>query len=148
MVIFPNFTSTEMAGEHVWNTFRWPLREASAMRPNPLPVDYHGLCSSFDLGVATQYAQNSNIPKMVQVIVFVMVVNNVAELGLVSKLFMECIVGYAEAELGPHRVLAEKHRSQAKESPGFVAGEPTYEPCVLEWSCGRLGLKRCPSRIK
>ncbi|KAJ8436718.1 hypothetical protein Cgig2_027389 [Carnegiea gigantea] len=60
MVCFPNFTSTKMAAEYIRDTFWWPLREASARCPNPLPADHHGLCPSFDLGVATQYAQNSN----------------------------------------------------------------------------------------
>ncbi|KAJ8424397.1 hypothetical protein Cgig2_006319 [Carnegiea gigantea] len=85
-------SGTEMAAEYARATFRWPLREASALRPNSLSVDYHSLCPSFDLGMATQYAQHSNIPEMVQAIFYAMVVNDVAELGLVSRLSMECMI--------------------------------------------------------
>ncbi|KAJ8420923.1 hypothetical protein Cgig2_018954 [Carnegiea gigantea] len=83
---------TEMAVKYVRGTFRWPLREASALRPNPLPADYHDLCPSFNLGVATQYAQNSNIPVMVQAIFYAMVVNDAVELGVTSRLSMECMM--------------------------------------------------------
>ncbi|KAJ8428791.1 hypothetical protein Cgig2_009976 [Carnegiea gigantea] len=50
--------------------------------PRPLPEDHLILCLSFDLGVATRYAQDSNIPEMVQVIFYGMVVNEVAEWGI------------------------------------------------------------------
>jgi len=92
MVCFLNFTSIEMAAEYVQDTFWWPLREASAVRPNPLTADYDVLYPSFELGVATQHAQNSNIHEMVQVIFYAMVVNDVAKLGLMSKLSTECMM--------------------------------------------------------
>jgi len=81
MILFLNFTSTEMAAEYVQDTFRWPLRECSALR---LPEVHHGLYSGFDLGVATPFVHNSNIPDMVQAFFYAMVLNNVAELGLAS----------------------------------------------------------------
>ncbi|KAJ8429877.1 hypothetical protein Cgig2_006777 [Carnegiea gigantea] len=52
IILFQNFTSTEIAAEYIRDSFRWPLREASALRLNPLSTDYHGHCSGFDLGVA------------------------------------------------------------------------------------------------
>jgi len=60
--------------------------------PEPLLTDYHSLCPGFDFGVATQYAQNSNIPEMMQAIFYAMVVNDVAELGLTSRLSIECMM--------------------------------------------------------
>ncbi|KAJ8425255.1 hypothetical protein Cgig2_015862 [Carnegiea gigantea] len=86
MILFPNFTGTEQAAEYVWDTLRWPLRESSALCPNPLPKDYHGLCLGFDLGVATQYAHNFNIPEMVQAIFYAMVLNDAVELGLSCRI--------------------------------------------------------------
>jgi len=65
MVHFLNFTSIEMAAEYVWKTFRWPRRETSAQRPKPLPRDHLVFFLSFDLGVATWHAQDSNITEMV-----------------------------------------------------------------------------------
>ena len=53
--------------------------ETSAQRPRPLPEDHLILWPSFDLGVATQYAEDSKIPEMVQAIFYAMVVNEVAE---------------------------------------------------------------------
>ncbi|KAJ8438389.1 hypothetical protein Cgig2_006307 [Carnegiea gigantea] len=75
MVHFSNFTSTEMGVEYVRETFRWLLRETSAQCPRPLPEDHLILCPRFGLGMATQYAQDSNIPEMVQTIFYAMVVN-------------------------------------------------------------------------
>ncbi|KAJ8419706.1 hypothetical protein Cgig2_012093 [Carnegiea gigantea] len=79
-------------GENVRDTFCWPLRESSALWPNPLLEDYHGLYPGFNLGVATQHAHNSNIPEMVQAIFYAMVLNDVVDLGLVSRLSMDCII--------------------------------------------------------
>ncbi|KAJ8429207.1 hypothetical protein Cgig2_012335 [Carnegiea gigantea] len=62
MVHFSNFTSTEMAAEYT-----------SAQHPRPLPKDHLILCLSFDLGVATQYAQDSNTFEMVWTIYYAMV---------------------------------------------------------------------------
>ncbi|KAJ8419943.1 LOW QUALITY PROTEIN: hypothetical protein Cgig2_020753 [Carnegiea gigantea] len=83
---------TELVVEYVRDTFWWLLREASALRPNLLPMDYHGRCPGFYLGVTTQYAQNSNIPEMVQAIFYAMVMNDTAELGLTSRLSTECMM--------------------------------------------------------
>ncbi|KAJ8437079.1 hypothetical protein Cgig2_016433 [Carnegiea gigantea] len=44
-------------------------------RPKPFLVDYPGLCPGFDLGVATWYAQDSNIPEMLQAIFYAMVLD-------------------------------------------------------------------------
>ena len=65
MILFPNFTSIEQAAKYVRDTFHWCLRESSALPPNPLPEDYHGLYSGFKLDMETWYAYDSNIPEMV-----------------------------------------------------------------------------------
>ncbi|KAJ8429460.1 hypothetical protein Cgig2_015312 [Carnegiea gigantea] len=57
---------TEQASEYVLDNFCCSLRDPSAPGPRSLPPDYDGLCPCFDLGVATRYAHNSNIPEMVQ----------------------------------------------------------------------------------
>ena len=92
MVHFPNYTNIEMAAEYVRDTFRWPLREALAQHLNLLPADYHGLCPGFDLDVATQYAQDSNIPEMMQVIFYAIVVNDIVELGVTCRLTANCMM--------------------------------------------------------
>ncbi|KAJ8438935.1 hypothetical protein Cgig2_012830 [Carnegiea gigantea] len=69
MNLFPNFTSTEQAAEY-------SLRDPSTLGPRPLPSDYHGLCPCFDLEVATRYARDSNIPEMVQIIFYAMVIDD------------------------------------------------------------------------
>ncbi|KAJ8436467.1 hypothetical protein Cgig2_000452 [Carnegiea gigantea] len=51
------------------------------LRLNPLSADYHDLCPGFDLGVATQCTQDSNIPEMVQAIFYVMVVIDVRQMA-------------------------------------------------------------------
>ncbi|KAJ8441084.1 hypothetical protein Cgig2_000345 [Carnegiea gigantea] len=90
MIFLPNFTSTEQAAEYIRDTFRWPLRESSALHLNLLPEDYHGLCLGFDLSMATQYAHNSSIPEMVQAIFYAIVLNDTAGLGLSNKIDMNC----------------------------------------------------------
>ncbi|KAJ8432716.1 hypothetical protein Cgig2_001934 [Carnegiea gigantea] len=92
MILLPNFTSADEAAEYVWDTFRWSLRKPPALRPNPLPEDYYGLCQTFVLDVATQYTHDSNIPKMVQAIFCAMVLNDTAKLGLSCRIDMNYIM--------------------------------------------------------
>ncbi|KAJ8447059.1 hypothetical protein Cgig2_025436 [Carnegiea gigantea] len=116
MVHFPNFTSTEMAAEYIQETFRWPLREILAQRLRPLLKDHLILCPSFDLGVATRYAQDSNTPEMVQAIFYAMVVND--NLDEVPD------VGPTVAALRSLRVLVQERRAHAQGSPRFAPCEP------------------------
>ncbi|KAJ8422873.1 hypothetical protein Cgig2_013746 [Carnegiea gigantea] len=83
---------TEQAVEYVQDNFRWTLRETSAPGPRPLPLDYRGLCSRFDLRVAARYAHDSNFLEMVQAILYAMITNDAAELGLSRKLTMDCVM--------------------------------------------------------
>ncbi|KAJ8435881.1 LOW QUALITY PROTEIN: hypothetical protein Cgig2_008421 [Carnegiea gigantea] len=55
-------------------------------------LEHHGLCPSFDLSEVTRYANDSNIPEMVQAIFYAMVLNVVAELGLACRLTMDCMM--------------------------------------------------------
>ncbi|KAJ8444873.1 hypothetical protein Cgig2_029804 [Carnegiea gigantea] len=92
MNLFSNFASTKQAVEYVRETFRWTLRGSLALRPKSLPTDHHGLCPRFDLRVATRYAHDSNIPKMMQVIFYAIVMDDTAELGLSRMLTMDCMI--------------------------------------------------------
>ncbi|KAJ8438991.1 LOW QUALITY PROTEIN: hypothetical protein Cgig2_012987 [Carnegiea gigantea] len=78
--------------EFARDTFRWSLRECSACRPNLLLEDHRDLCPSFDRGVAMQYAHNSNISKMVQMIFYAVVLNDAAKLRLGCKLTIDYIM--------------------------------------------------------
>ncbi|KAJ8429213.1 hypothetical protein Cgig2_012341 [Carnegiea gigantea] len=52
-----NYASIEQAAEYIRDHFRWSLRDPSAPGPRPLPLDYQGLCSRFELGEATPFTQ-------------------------------------------------------------------------------------------
>ncbi|KAJ8421004.1 hypothetical protein Cgig2_021763 [Carnegiea gigantea] len=57
------------------------------------------------LGVVMRYAHNSNIPKMVQAILYAMVLNDAAELGLRNRLTMDYMIGNVpEEQVGPQRM--------------------------------------------
>ncbi|KAJ8438014.1 hypothetical protein Cgig2_029995 [Carnegiea gigantea] len=92
MNLFPNFANTEQAAEYIHDHFRWALRDPSAPGPRPLLLNYHGLCPRFDLGVATQYAHDSNTTEMVQIIFYVIVIDDAAELGLSCRLTIDCVM--------------------------------------------------------
>jgi len=68
------------------------MREPFAPGPMLFPLDYHDLCSHFDLGVATWYAHDSNIPEMVQAIFCAMVIDDAVELGLSRRLTIDCVM--------------------------------------------------------
>ncbi|KAJ8423818.1 hypothetical protein Cgig2_017381 [Carnegiea gigantea] len=80
------------AAEYIRDHFRWLLRDPSAPGLRPLLSDYHGLCLHFDLGVAMQYARDSNTPEMVQIIFYAMVVDDATKLGLLHRLTMDCVM--------------------------------------------------------
>ncbi|KAJ8444094.1 hypothetical protein Cgig2_025095 [Carnegiea gigantea] len=80
------------AAEYICDHFRWPLRDPSAPGCRPLPSDYHGLYPRFDLGVAMRYACDSDIPKMVQIIFYAMIINDAVELDLSCRLTMDCVM--------------------------------------------------------
>ncbi|KAJ8436130.1 hypothetical protein Cgig2_001157 [Carnegiea gigantea] len=82
--------NTKQANEYVQDTFRWHLRQSSALRLNLLPEDCHGLYSGFDVSVVTQYAHDSSIPEIVQAMFYAMVLNDTAELGLSCRIDMNC----------------------------------------------------------
>ncbi|KAJ8446500.1 hypothetical protein Cgig2_027462 [Carnegiea gigantea] len=61
-----------------------PLRvtRSSTQHPRPLPKDHLILYRSFDLGIAIECAQDSNIPEMLQAIFYIVVVNENVECRL------------------------------------------------------------------
>ncbi|KAJ8449210.1 hypothetical protein Cgig2_021674 [Carnegiea gigantea] len=127
---------TEIAAEYVRDTCRWHLRETSAQCPNPLPTDHHNLCLGFDHGVATQYAQDSNIPKMVQAIFYAIVVNDIVELGLMHRLIAECMMwvmqqlNWAPIEFWPENIDRRLRRARL---PAPQTHLWTPHPRVVQW---------------
>ncbi|KAJ8429212.1 hypothetical protein Cgig2_012340 [Carnegiea gigantea] len=107
MIHFPNFTSIEIVVEYIRETFRWPLKETSAQHLRPFPEDHLIICLSIDLGVATWYAQDSNIPKMVQAIFYAMVVNKVAKWGITCRISAKCLMLRGACALCPVNPPAE-----------------------------------------
>ncbi|KAJ8422375.1 hypothetical protein Cgig2_006445 [Carnegiea gigantea] len=73
-------------------TFLAPSREPSTLRFNLLPENHHGLFPDFDLLVAMWYAHNSHIPEMIQAIFYTMALHEAAELGLSSRIVMDCMM--------------------------------------------------------
>ncbi|KAJ8431006.1 hypothetical protein Cgig2_025688 [Carnegiea gigantea] len=69
------------------------------LSPRPLISDYHGLCPRFDLWVAMRYARDSNTLEMVQIIFYVMVIDDAAELGLSRRLTIDCAAEYVRDNL-------------------------------------------------
>ncbi|KAJ8439391.1 hypothetical protein Cgig2_021805 [Carnegiea gigantea] len=68
------------------------MREPSDSGLLPLLSNYHSLCPRFDLEVATQYAPDSHISEMVQIIFYAMVINDAARLGLSRRSAMDCVL--------------------------------------------------------
>ncbi|KAJ8441585.1 hypothetical protein Cgig2_023149 [Carnegiea gigantea] len=91
-IMFPNFLRTKQAAVYATENFLWPLRESSTLRLSLLPENHHGLCPNFDLLVAIRYSHNSCIPEMMQVIFYAMVLNDAAELGLSSRIMIDCMM--------------------------------------------------------
>jgi len=92
MTSFPAFLDTTQAAKYVRDNFRWSLRESSALCPTLLPPNFHALCPNFELFVAIQFAHTTNIPEMVQVIFCAMVLNEAAELRLLSRAAMDRVM--------------------------------------------------------
>ncbi|KAJ8435086.1 hypothetical protein Cgig2_033626 [Carnegiea gigantea] len=122
--------------EYVRDTFCWSLRESSALRLNPLPEDYHGLCPGFDLGVATRYPHYSNIPKMVQAIFYAMDRHKLHNVYPTSP------------KLDHHGALAVGNEAKALEGSDPPSCEPTREPGGIEQPSGGFGFKRCSPHIQ
>ncbi|KAJ8447869.1 LOW QUALITY PROTEIN: hypothetical protein Cgig2_012004 [Carnegiea gigantea] len=92
---------SSLAAKYVRYNFRCALMEPLTPGPRPLPPDYRGLCPCFDLGVAMRYAQDSNIPEMVQIIFYAMVVDDAAELGLAQRLTIDYVIAQASRLANP-----------------------------------------------
>ncbi|KAJ8427499.1 hypothetical protein Cgig2_028170 [Carnegiea gigantea] len=82
---FAAFRNTTHAAKYVRNNLRRPMRESSSLRPNLLPLHFEGLCPEFDYIVVMPFAYAARIPEMVQTIFYAMVINDVAELRLLSR---------------------------------------------------------------
>jgi len=61
------------------------MRESSSLRLNLLPLHFMALSLDFDCIVAMQFAHTAHIPELVQAIFYTVVINNAAELRLLSR---------------------------------------------------------------
>ncbi|KAJ8420701.1 hypothetical protein Cgig2_012719 [Carnegiea gigantea] len=104
------------------------FEESSTLRPSLLPENYHDLCPNFNLLMAMRRAHNSRIPKMVQAIFYTMVLNDDAELGLSSRIAMDCMMS-ALRELN-----AQPPKNQFRELKKIPYTVPIFEPGIPSWS--------------
>jgi len=99
-------------------------------------MDYHSLYPHFYLGVAMRYAQDSNTPKMLQIIFYAMVIDDVTELDISHRLTMDFMIwamqklnwGPVEAWLGDNdRRLRRAQASCLANPPAspVLAGDPS-----------------------
>ncbi|KAJ8433872.1 hypothetical protein Cgig2_021255 [Carnegiea gigantea] len=123
IIHFSNFTSTEMVPEY-------PLRETEAQCPRPLLEDDPILCPSFNLGVATRYAQDSKSPEMVQAIFYAMVMNKVSERGITCRISAKCLMWALQLReprvFHPMNLPADLASSSG---PVEVSGTPLWSSC-------------------
>ena len=82
---FPSFRDTVQGAEYVRDNLCWTKRETSGLCPNLLPWNFSAYCPKFDHIVAMQFAHATHIPKMVQAIFYVMVMNDAARLQLIRR---------------------------------------------------------------
>ena len=92
MSSLPTFQDTTQATEFVRDTFRLPLREFTTLRPKLLPLNLYDLHPNFDLLVAMQFVHTAHILEMVQAIFYAMVLNEAAELRLLSRAAMDRVM--------------------------------------------------------
>jgi len=90
--LFTNFANAEQAAAYVRDRFRWTSKDPSDPGPGPLPSNYHDLCPHFDLEVAGQYANESNLLDMVPAIFYAMVIDYATKLGLSCRLTMDVMI--------------------------------------------------------
>jgi len=83
-MVFPYYLDTKEMALYVWETFNWCLR--SATRPSqPLPEDHYDLSPYFILADAQEAARDFHILELVRATFYSMVVNDVLELGVLSR---------------------------------------------------------------
>ncbi|KAJ8433471.1 hypothetical protein Cgig2_020643 [Carnegiea gigantea] len=77
----PHWLTTDEMALSVLGNFKWHHREV-AFPPLPLLSDHEDLCSSFDLAVAEEYAQDYGLPETPQVVFLAMLLNDAVKLGI------------------------------------------------------------------
>ncbi|KAJ8423412.1 LOW QUALITY PROTEIN: hypothetical protein Cgig2_020949 [Carnegiea gigantea] len=87
MAFSPTRSMREMAN-YVRETFIWHWRSASRPPP-PLPEDCNVLCPCFSLAEAEAAAAESELPEIIQVIFYAMLLNEMLELGVVHEYTVE-----------------------------------------------------------
>ncbi|KAJ8424979.1 hypothetical protein Cgig2_031928 [Carnegiea gigantea] len=81
---FPPIHSIKEMANYVRETFIWRWRSASRP-PRPLPEDSHVLCPRFSLVEAENAATEFELPEMVQVTFYAMLLNEAVELGMTHE---------------------------------------------------------------
>jgi len=79
---FPPLYNTREIADYVRESFIWCWRRATRP-PRPLPEDYHVLCPRFSLHKTEGAAADFELPEMVQVTFYAMLLNEAVELHVV-----------------------------------------------------------------
>ncbi|KAJ8426225.1 hypothetical protein Cgig2_003850 [Carnegiea gigantea] len=87
-VAFPPIYNTRETADYVRGSFIWRWRSASCP-PRLLPEDFHVLCPRFSLFEAEGTSPDFELPKIVQVIFYAMLLNEVVELGVAHDFTVE-----------------------------------------------------------
>jgi len=85
---FPSIYITREMVDHMRESFIWCWRRASRP-PWPIPKDFHALCPRFSLSEAEGATYNFELPKMLQVTFYDMLLNEAVELGIVHGFIAE-----------------------------------------------------------
>ncbi|KAJ8448595.1 hypothetical protein Cgig2_010482 [Carnegiea gigantea] len=83
IMAFPPLYDTREMADFMRGSFRWHWRIAICP-PHPLPEDYQDLCLRFTLSDAERAALDFELPEMVQVTFYAILLNDDVELGIVS----------------------------------------------------------------
>jgi len=87
--------------------------------------------------MATRYAQDSNIPEMVQAIFYVIIVNEVIEQGVMYIISVRCLMwALQQLHWDPFEFWVENVRYKLR---GVRALRPVNPPAVLASSSGPVG---------
>ncbi|KAJ8444805.1 hypothetical protein Cgig2_014994 [Carnegiea gigantea] len=113
--------------------------------PKPSPCGLSWPLLGLVLGVAAQYAQDSNIPKIVLAFFFAMVVNDVVELGLTSRLSTECMMWVMQQlDWAPIEFWLENIDHKLRRAQAAHAANPPVDPTCFGGPVEDLGLSDAP----
>ena len=126
IMAFPLLYNTRKMADYVSESFIWRWRRATCP-PRPLPEDYHVLCPHFSLPEAEGATADFELPTMVQVTFYAMLLHKAVELGVVHGFMVEglrlALVGlwWSSFEVWMGRVDHELREAQLQQHA--IAGE-------------------------